>query len=183
MVWTSEYGKARYQKNKEKIKAKVAAYRKANPEKVRAAVDRCFERYDPQKIKAYMAEYYRQNAEKLKSKSRSYSLANYERDKEKRSAYGRKWRQENPDKQAFKALRYHECRRLRVPKWLNHDDFWMIREIYDLCKLRSQITGTAHHVDHIIPLQGETVSGLHVPTNLQVIPATDNLKKHINYRL
>lgn len=38
-------------------------------------------------------------------------------------------------------------------------------------------TGIPHHVDHIIPLQGENICGLHIPENLQILKATDNRKK------
>lgn len=65
----------------------------------------------------------------------------------------------------------------RTPLWLNDDHMFAISEIYELRKLRSEATGVEHHVDHIVPLQGKTVSGLHVPWNLQVIPASENLSK------
>jgi len=63
------------------------------------------------------------------------------------------------------------------PKWLTEDHLFMIAEIYELRDLRSQLTGVVHHVDHIVPLRGQNCCGLHVPWNLQVIPAQDNLKK------
>jgi hypothetical protein len=41
----------------------------------------------------------------------------------------------------------------------------------------SEETGEMYHVDHIIPLKGQKVSGLTVPANLRVIPASENAKK------
>lgn len=69
----------------------------------------------------------------------------------------------------------------RTPPWLSVDDLWMIEQAYELAVLREQMTGIKWHVDHIVPLRGKTVSGLHVPWNLQVIPATDNIKKGNKY--
>lgn len=52
-----------------------------------------------------------------------------------------------------------------------------IKDIYLECKRISTETGVQHHVDHIVPLRGKTVSGLHVHWNLQVLPAHENIKK------
>jgi hypothetical protein len=110
----------------------------------------------------------------------------------KRSA---EWRKDNPDKvkaqsaskAAYKAANPHKsaallakrraAKKQRTPPWLNSDQLWMIEEAYELAAMRSTITGFVWHVDHICPLQGKEVSGLHVPWNLQVIPWRDNVSK------
>ena len=65
-----------------------------------------------------------------------------------------------------------------TPKWLNNEDLWMIEEIYELAQLRKNTTKVDWHVDHIVPLVSNIVCGLHVPWNLQVIEARQNLVKY-----
>jgi hypothetical protein len=71
----------------------------------------------------------------------------------------------------------------RTPAWLTEFDLLKIKCLYQLAAMRSRESGYAWHVDHIIPLQGEFVSGLHVPSNLRVIPAIDNLRKNNIYEV
>ena len=65
----------------------------------------------------------------------------------------------------------------RTPSWLGEDDYWLMEQAYELAQLRTNLFGFPWHVDHTIPLRGQTVSGLHVPTNLQVIPGAENSRK------
>jgi len=67
--------------------------------------------------------------------------------------------------------------KLRTPKWLTKSDKIEIRWAYQIAKERTRDTGIQWHVDHIIPLKGKIVSGLHVPSNLQIITAKENFKK------
>lgn len=90
---------------------------------------------------------------------------------------GKVWKLANRGKVNANYKRRYTAKKNRTPAWLTEDDFWLMEEAYNLAQLRNKVTGLEWHVDHIIPLQGANVSGLHVPTNLQVILAADNLSK------
>jgi 5-methylcytosine-specific restriction endonuclease McrA len=70
------------------------------------------------------------------------------------------------------------ARRLkRIPPWITTEQTAEMAAMYRLAADLSEETGIKHHVDHIVPLQGKKVCGLHVLWNLQVIPWKENLKK------
>ena len=64
-----------------------------------------------------------------------------------------------------------------VPPWLTENDWEAIKRVYAESKALTEQTGVYHVVDHIYPMRGRTVSGLHVPSNLRVVPAVVNARK------
>jgi hypothetical protein len=110
-------------------------------------------------------------------KAKESNLKYYHRNKESSSEKHKAWAQANKGKVLARVRKYELAKINRTPQWLDKDDLWVIQEIYDLSYKRTEITGIKWHVDHIIPLQGKAVSGLHVPANLQVIPAIINMGK------
>lgn len=91
--------------------------------------------------------------------------------------YAKKYRQENKTRCNYLCQKRKIDLINRTPKWLDEDDLWIIEQAYDIATKRSAATGIQWHVDHIIPLRGKYVSGLHVPTNLQVITWYENQRK------
>jgi len=91
------------------------------------------------------------------------------------------WRRKNASR-VLAWVRHRQLAKIkRTPGWLSDDDKWMIEQAYELAVLRTKMFGFPWHVDHVIPLQGKKVSGLHTPINLQVIPGAENLRKGNRY--
>lgn len=78
------------------------------------------------------------------------------------------------------ASRQRAKRFFRMAPWANR---LSIRDFYVLAQKLTYETGIPHEVDHVIPLQGKRVSGLHVENNLCVVPMVENRRKHNHYEL
>ena len=115
-------------------------------------------------------EYYEKNKDKVIARAQARSV-------ETVRLYKYKYKAKNPD--LYRAHVNFRRRRFRdaTPKWLTKEDKRAIRQLYIDAMTVTRITGVPYVVDHIIPLLGETVSGLHVPQNLQVMTREENLKK------
>jgi 5-methylcytosine-specific restriction endonuclease McrA len=64
-----------------------------------------------------------------------------------------------------------------TPKWLSPAERLQMRDLYVQARKMTELTRERYVVDHIVPLRGEEVCGLHVPWNLRVITQEENLKK------
>ena len=78
---------------------------------------------------------------------------------------------------ADKALRRATRAKQARVSWDKELTEFVYLEAHKLRKLRNSITGFDWHVDHIVPLKGTIVCGLHVWNNFAVIPKVDNLRK------
>lgn len=91
----------------------------------------------------------------------------------------RVWRERHPG-EANAYARLRQARRdQRMPLWADKEK---IQDIYKLAKRMQRELGVKMAVDHVIPLKGEAVSGLHVHENLRIIPYIENAKKHNSYQ-
>lgn len=127
---------------------------------------------DHEKRNATCREYRKLNKEKVDSKIREWKNTNRELVRDNR----RKWYSQLNNKSAWtinsanrRALKKHAS-----PSWANQQK---IAEFYELASFLAEITGVKFHVDHVVPLRGNTVCGLHVENNLQVLTWKENLEK------
>lgn len=97
--------------------------------------------------------------------------------REKRLRDNREWADSNPEKMRMYSGNWRAARRQASPPWLTPEMLLEIEKIYREAIIREMETGEPHAVDHIVPLQGELVCGLHVPWNLRVITRFENGSK------
>ena len=127
--------------------------------------------------KKLLKEYYNNNANKIKTRATEWYNNNKEICLERFKVNSEAWRKNNPDKNTAKEAKRRAKKLQATPKWLTKDHFKQIELEYSLAAWCTKVTKEKYEVDHIIPLQGKHVCGLHVPWNLQVITAKQNREK------
>jgi 5-methylcytosine-specific restriction endonuclease McrA len=88
--------------------------------------------------------------------------------------YTKASRLNNPGAANFYTQKRHAAKLCRTPIWLTQNQLLQIKSIYSEAAELTKLLGEWYEVDHIVPLQGKTVSGLHVPWNLQILTAKEN---------
>jgi hypothetical protein len=142
--------------------------------------------------KQYKSIWYDKNAELERAKAIQYHYDNYEKNKERIIRTVSEWQKTNREKYRKIAKKCYEktkhkkfawqalaraAKRNSVPKWIDDQLKKEIQKFYIDARLKTKETGTKYEVDHIVPLMGENVCGLHVPWNLRVITQFENRSK------
>lgn len=125
------------------------------------------------KVSAYVAKWREKNREKVNERAAELRRKNPEKQKEA----DRRWRAKNKHKVAKKDSLKRAAKLARIPVWFGEFDDFVIQEAHALAALRGDETGIPWHVDHMLPMRGRKISGLHCAHNIQVIPAAMNVRK------
>jgi hypothetical protein len=86
----------------------------------------------------------------------------------------KKWKQRNPHKVIANTAKRFASKLRATPAWANNK---AIEQVYMMARSMSDSTGVKWHVDHVVPLRGKNVCGLHVEHNLTFLPAAFNISK------
>jgi hypothetical protein len=113
------------------------------------------------------------NPDKYKKSCEDYYINN----KDRLSKLNKNWKIKHRSKATAIEAKRRATKIQATPNWLTKEQIQQIEEFYEIAQAFKLYTGQEYHVDHIVPLQGENVCGLHVPWNLQVISAKENLSK------
>lgn len=134
---------------------------------------RLYKEANKEKIRSYVKEYEENNAKEIAKRKQNY----YYQNKEVINKRNNEYRKANKPKSIAACRKYQLSKLQRTPAWLTQHDYKVMESKYAIASWLSAVVGIDYHVDHVIPLRGKKVSGLHVPNNLSVIRAKDNMEK------
>ncbi len=150
-------------------------WKEANKERVRKYQREYFRKYrkkNLERLREYQREYREKNRDSLKEVATKWRDANKERYDQYRKDYQRQYINQNPAKKRSWTAKARAAKRNATPSWVDMD---AIEAIY------MEAAASGMEVDHIVPLQGRNVCGLHVPWNLQLLTSTENRRKHNSF--
>ena len=135
--------------------------------------------YEANKAKTLAADKlrYQEKSTEIKAQNKAYREANKDKVAAKNAAYNKA----NRSARNSIAASYRASKLNATPDWLTGTHKAHIKRTYALATLMTEATGVPYHVDHIVPLQGEFICGLHVPWNLQALRADLNMSKSNKY--
>jgi len=169
-------------KNREAAYARVKAWRESNKEKVAEQHKKYANKY-PEKIASKQAIWREQNPEKVRALGRAQAAKKRAENPVKIKAAKKAYAQRNKDVINAAVARRKAAKLKRTPKWITKFDKLKIQCVYSIAAMLTRVNKEPWHVDHIIPLQGDLVSGLHVPSNLQVMRGVENVRKHKKFEV
>ena len=172
VICAPEYQRQYRKDNEERLSKHKAEHHKANAEHIRAKARR-WAADNPERHKENSRRTYERSADKIKARAKKWAAANPEKMNRCRQEY----KANNPDSVRGDTARRRATKLRATPKWLTSEHKAQMASIYREAVLAEQLTGTKLHVDHIEPLQGKDRCGLHVPWNLQVLSAFENIAK------
>lgn len=122
---------------------------------------------------AYYREKYREDNQYQVERCRAYRAENKEIVKQRAKVR----RQTHKAEKLADTVKRRLAKEHRTPKWLTKEQLLEITSFYKMAKELESVFPWKQCVDHIVPLNGKTVSGLHVPWNLQILSASANMEK------
>jgi hypothetical protein len=114
---------------------------------------------------------------------RAQSLGRYYADHEKSKKNQLEKQKLKPEIAAASTAKRRALKLQRTPLWLTDFDKLKIKCLYSVASMLTRENKEPWHVDHVIPLQGKFVSGLHVPFNMRVLRGKENISKHNNFEV
>lgn len=148
-----------------------------NKDKVKAYNKVYKDKYKEQLAKK-SSEYYKKERESNPEKNKIKCKSLYNKFKEKRLSALKIYRKQNRYKLNAIGSRHRAQKLERTPNWLTKEHLEQIKLFFKKAKELQRGDGIPRHVDHIVPLKGKNVSGLHVPWNLQILTQHENVTKN-----